>query len=68
MKKAKVDGMCCDGCAQEVKHIFENIYGISTVSVSIDQSSVLYEGYVSKRIIEEALEGTNYKLIEIEKL
>ncbi len=68
MKRAKIDGMCCEGCAQEVKHIFENIYGISNVSVSVDNSSVLYDGYVSKRIIEESLEGTNYKMIEIEKL
>lgn len=68
MKRAKIDGMCCEGCAQEVKHIFENIYGISNVSVSVDNSSVLYDGYVSKRIIEESLEGTNYKIIEIEKL
>jgi copper chaperone CopZ len=68
MKRAKIDGMCCEGCAQEVKHIFENIYGISNVSVSVDNSSVLYDGFVSKRIIEESLEGTNYKIIEIEKL
>lgn len=68
MKRAKIEGMCCEGCAQEVKNIFENIYGISNVSVSIDKSSVSYDGYVSKRIIEDALEGTNYKLTEIEKL
>ncbi len=68
MKRAKIEGMCCTGCAQEVKNIFENIYGISNVSVAVDKSSVVYEGYVSKRIIEEALEGTNYNLTEIEKL
>jgi copper chaperone CopZ len=60
--------MCCEGCANEVKHIFENIYGISHVEVSVDDSSVTYEGYVSKRIIEEALRGTNYKLVKIEKI
>lgn len=68
MKKATLDNMCCEGCANEVKHIFENIYGISHVEVSVEDSSVTYEGYVSKRIIEEALRGTNYKLVKIEKI
>ncbi len=68
MKKAIIEGMCCKGCAEEVKHIFKNIYGISNVSVSLDEKSVVYEGYVSKRVIEEALKKTSYKLIDIEKI
>ncbi|MBN2877822.1 MAG: heavy-metal-associated domain-containing protein [Bacilli bacterium] len=67
MKRAIIEGMCCKGCAEEVKHIFQNIYGVSNVSVSLDKESVSYEGFVSKRVIEEALQGTNYKLIAIEK-
>lgn len=67
MKRAIIEGMCCKGCAEEVKHIFESIYGVSNVSVSLDQQSVLYNGFVSKRVIEEALQGTNYKLIALEK-
>ena len=67
MKKAIVEGMCCNGCAEEVKHIFENIYGISNVSVEKDEDTVTYEGYVSKRVIEEALQNTSYKLISIQK-
>ncbi|XFA98486.1 cation transporter [Candidatus Izemoplasma sp. B36] len=68
MKKAIVENICCEGCAEHVKHIFENIYGIKDVKVSVDDSSVTYHGYISKRIIETALEGTNYKLIRIEKI
>ena len=68
MKKAIIENICCEGCAEQVKHIFENIYGISNVEVSIDESSVTYKGYVSKRIIEGALKGTNYKLVKIEKI
>lgn len=68
MKKAIVENICCEGCAEQVKHIFENIYGITEVKVSVDDSSVTYKGYVSKRIIEVALQGTNYKLVRIEKL
>ncbi|XMB73243.1 heavy metal-associated domain-containing protein [Mycoplasmatota bacterium WC30] len=68
MKKAIVDGICCEGCAEEIKHIFENIYGVTKVSVSAEDSSITYDGYVSKRIIEEALVGTQYKLKEVEKI
>ncbi len=68
MKKAVIENMCCEGCAEEVRHIFEDIYGIVNVKVSVDDSSVTYEGYVSKRVIEGALRGTNYKLVTIEKL
>ena len=68
MKKVIIENMCCEGCAEEVKHIFEDIYGIFDVSVSVDDSSVTYDGYVSKRVIEEALQDTNYKLVTIKKL
>ncbi|MCK4551910.1 MAG: cation transporter [Tenericutes bacterium] len=67
MKKAYLENICCEGCANEVKHIFENIYGVTDVSVSVDNSSVTYKGYVSKGVIEEALLGTSYKLVRIEK-
>ncbi len=68
MKKAKIKGMCCDGCAEEVKHIFKNLYGVSNVIVSREEETVEYEGFISKRVIEEALKGTSYSLIEIEKV
>lgn len=68
MKKVKIDGMCCKGCANEVKHIFENLYGVSNVQVSKDRSYITFEGYVSKRVIEEALANTNYKLVKIERI
>ncbi|MBI9009620.1 MAG: heavy-metal-associated domain-containing protein [Tenericutes bacterium] len=67
MKKAIIDGMCCKGCANEVKNIFEHIYGVSNVKISDDNSFVTYEGYVSKRIVQEALAKTNYELVKIEK-
>jgi copper chaperone CopZ len=67
MKKAIIDGMCCKGCANEVKHIFENIYGVKNVEISEDRTYLTYEGFVSKRIVQEALTNTSYKLVEIEK-
>jgi len=68
MKKAFIEGMCCKGCANQVKHIFKNLYGITNVEISADLKYVTFEGYVSKRIIAEALNKTTYKLIRIEKV
>jgi len=68
MKRAFLEGMCCAGCAEEVKHIFTNIYGVSNVKVSLDNNSVTYEGFISKRVIEDALKGTSYTLQSIEKV
>lgn len=65
MKKVYIKGICCKGCAKELEGIFNNIYGISNVIVSVEDCAVTYEGYVSKRIILEALEGTKYQVEKI---
>jgi len=64
MRKIIIKGMSCKGCEKELAHIFKQIYGIKNVVVSGEECSITYEGYVSKRVIEQALEGTDY---EIEK-
>ena len=68
MKKAYVDGIHCKGCAKEIQGIFENIYGVSKVSVSVDEGFVLFDGYVSESVINDALIDTNYVLKKIEKI
>ncbi|HOO43662.1 MAG TPA: heavy-metal-associated domain-containing protein [Bacillota bacterium] len=65
MKKVYVKGICCKGCAKELEGIFNKIYGISNVQVSVENCTVTYDGYVSNRVIREALEGTKY---EVEKI
>jgi copper chaperone CopZ len=64
MKKIIIKGICCRGCKKQLEAIFNQIYGIKNVQVSQEDCSVSYEGYVSKRIIEQALKGTDF---EIEK-
>ncbi|MDD3128770.1 MAG: heavy-metal-associated domain-containing protein [Candidatus Izemoplasmatales bacterium] len=65
MKLVYVNGICCKGCAKELEGIFKNIYGIKNVEVSVDSCTVKYEGYVSKKVILEALEGTKYTVEKI---
>ncbi|MFA7076003.1 MAG: heavy-metal-associated domain-containing protein [Candidatus Izemoplasmatales bacterium] len=65
MKTIFIKGICCKGCAKELEGIFKKIYGISDVKVSVENCTVTYEGYVSKRVIQEALEGTKYEIENI---
>lgn len=67
MKKAWIDGICCEGCARDVKHVLESIYGISDVQVFCLEGYALFEGFVSHKVIEEALKEEGYSLKEIEK-
>jgi copper chaperone CopZ len=64
MRKIIIKGICCRGCKKQLESIFNQIYGIKNVIVSQEDCSVSYDGYVSKRIIEQALKGTDF---EIEK-
>lgn len=64
MKKLIIKGICCRGCKKQLETIFNNIYGIKNVRVSDEDCSISYDGYVSKRVIEQALKGTDY---EVEK-
>ncbi len=68
MKKAYVEGIHCKGCAKEIQRIFENIYGVSDVSVSVEEGYVMFNGYVSENVILDALADTNYELTKIEKI
>jgi len=65
MKTVYIKGICCKGCAKELEGIFEKIYGISDVKVSTENCTVTYEGYVSNKVILEALEGTKYQVEKI---
>lgn len=67
MKKAIIEGMCCSGCAKDIKFILSNIYGISNVSVSFEGGYALFEGFVSKEIIASALADEGYRLVDIVK-
>ncbi|MDD3842689.1 MAG: heavy metal-associated domain-containing protein [Candidatus Izemoplasmatales bacterium] len=68
MKKAIIEGMCCEGCAKDVKAILSNIYGISNVEVDLANGYALFEGYVATQVIAQALAAEGYRLVDIQKL
>lgn len=65
MKKAIIKGMCCEGCARDVKKVLEGIYGISKVEVFCDEGYAIYEGFVSKKVISDILAEEGYQLVDI---
>jgi copper chaperone CopZ len=67
MKKAIIEGMCCSGCAKDVKAVLSKIYGITVAEVSLEGGYALFDGFVAKKVIEEALEAEGYHLKEIVK-
>lgn len=67
VKKAIINGMCCDGCTRDVKAVLSKIYGITVIEVSLAGGYALFEGFVSKDIIADALSEEGYRLIDIVK-
>lgn len=68
MKKAIIENICCEGCARDVKHVLEGIYGISNVAVSLEGGFATFDGFVSEKVIAEVLEDEGYHLVQILKL
>ncbi|MDD4183836.1 MAG: heavy metal-associated domain-containing protein [Candidatus Izemoplasmatales bacterium] len=68
MKKAIIKGMCCEGCAKDVKHVLESIYGISQVEVFCDEGYALFSGFVSKQVIADYLSQEGYQLVDVENI
>ena len=66
MKTVYVKGVCCKGCAKELEGIFKKIYGISNVIVSTEDCTVRFDGFVSQKVIIEALQDTKYQVDKIE--
>ncbi|MDD3126544.1 MAG: heavy-metal-associated domain-containing protein [Candidatus Izemoplasmatales bacterium] len=67
MKKAIIEGMCCEGCAKDVKAILTKIYGITNVVVDLAKGYALYDGYVATQVIATALAEEGYRLVDIQK-
>ncbi|MDD3113215.1 MAG: heavy metal-associated domain-containing protein [Candidatus Izemoplasmatales bacterium] len=68
MKIARIEGMCCEGCARDVKHLLESIYGISNVTVNAESGTATFDGFVSHQVIKDILEKEGYHLLDIDKL
>ena len=68
MKKAFISNIHCEGCARDIKNVLEHIYGISNVTVSFDEGYAIFEGFVSDKVITQALAEEGYHLEKIVKI
>lgn len=58
-----VDGMSCNHCANHVKSALENINGVSSVVVDLDNKNaeISYEGNIDEKSIENAITEAGYE-------
>jgi copper chaperone CopZ len=68
MKKAVIEGMCCEGCARDVKNVLSGIYGITNVVVNLSGGFATFDGFVSKEVVAEVLRAEGYRLVSLEKI
>lgn len=68
MKKAIISNIHCEGCAKDIKNVLEHVYGVSNVQVSFEGGYATFEGYVSDKVISQALLEEGYHLEKIVKI
>jgi copper chaperone CopZ len=68
MKKIIIEGMNCQGCANDVFNILSGIYGLTSITVSYKEGHAMFDGFVSKEIIANALAQRGYRLVELIKM
>lgn len=66
-KKLTIEGMTCDGCANNVQKHLQAINGVTEVVVNRESKSAVIKGIneVSDNEIHESLEGLKYNVVDI---
>lgn len=67
-RKIKIEGMSCMHCVAHVKEALEELKGIETAEVLLDQNCALITGDVSEEAIKEAIDEAGYDVIAIEQM
>ena len=57
-----IEGVKCGGCVAAVKERLSKLDNVDNIEVNIQEKTVVVEGEVSKEDLQDALEGTNYKI------
>jgi len=62
----KVENMACAGCANTVKQRFSGLPEVKNVVIDLDNNKAQLETdeRISKKVLQTALEGTNYSVAE----
>lgn len=66
-KQVKVDGMTCNGCAKTVKSAFEEVEGIRSVEINLDNQTASVDTDTELNIdnLNHSLVDTNYSATAI---
>ena len=57
-----IEGVKCGGCVAAVKEKLSKLDNVDNIEVNIQEKTVVVEGEVSKKDLQVALEGTNFKI------
>lgn len=57
-----IEGVKCCGCVAAVKEKLSKLDNVDNIEVNIQEKTVVVEGEVSKKDLQVALEGTNFKI------
>lgn len=67
-KKIFIDGMTCQHCVRRVKNALENLDGVTSVDINLEDRYSLVElsKDIDRSIFNEAIDDAGYDLISIE--
>ena len=67
-KKISIEGMSCHKCVAHVKEALEELKGVISVEVNLEEKSAIVETTAEDVALKEAIEEEGYDVISIESL
>lgn len=67
-RKIQIEGMSCGHCVAHVKEALEEIKGIESVEVSLEEKCAMIVGNTTEEEIKEAIDEAGYDVVNISEL
>lgn len=58
----ELEGLKCQGCANNVQERFSKVAGVTDVHVNLEKKEATVEGTASKEALQASLAGTKYSI------
>ncbi|SFD42310.1 heavy-metal-associated domain-containing protein [Clostridium uliginosum] len=65
-KKILIEGMKCNHCVGHVKNALEELKGVTSVEVNLEEKYALVETTENNDVLKNAIEDEGYDVLEIE--
>lgn len=67
-RKVQIEGMSCRHCVAHVKEALEEMKGIESVEVSLEDKCAIIVGDAAEEAIKEAIDEAGYDVLSITEL